>query len=48
MVMLLAGEESIRDVIAFPKNQNAQCMVSEAPGKASEEQLEELGLELRE
>ena len=48
MVMLLAGEESIRDVIAFPKNQNAQCMVSEAPGKASEEQLAELGLELRE
>lgn len=47
MVMLLAGEESIRDVIAFPKNQNAQCMVSEAPGYASEEQLTELGLKLR-
>lgn len=46
MVMLLAGEESIREVIAFPKNQNAQCMVSEAPGIASKEQLEELGLEL--
>ncbi|XVG95036.1 aspartate--tRNA ligase [Eubacteriales bacterium KG127] len=46
MVMLLAGEESIREVIAFPKNQNAQCMVSEAPGIASKEQLEELGLDL--
>ena len=32
LVMLLTGEKSIREVIAFPKNQNAQCMVSEAPG----------------
>lgn len=46
MAMLLAGEESIREVIAFPKNQNAQCMVSEAPGIASQEQLTELGLKI--
>ncbi len=44
MAMLLAGEDSIREVIAFPKNQNAQCMVSEAPGSTSEDQLSELGL----
>ncbi len=44
LVMLLAGEKSIRDVIAFPKNQAAQCMVSGAPAEAGEEQLDELGL----
>ncbi len=46
-IMLLTGEKSIREVIAFPKNQNAQCMVSEAPGIVDEEQLEELGIKLR-
>ena len=44
LVMLLTGEHSIREVMAFPKNQNAQCMVCEAPGIVEEEQLEELGL----
>lgn len=44
MVMLLLGESSIREVIAFPKNTNAECPVSEAPGKADSVQLEELGL----
>ena len=44
MVMLLAGESSIREVKAFPKNQAAQCMVSEAPGAVTDEQLAELGL----
>ena len=44
MVMLLLGENSIREVIAFPKNANAECPVSEAPGKADSVQLEELGL----
>lgn len=47
LVMLLTGEKSIREVIAFPKNQNAQCMVSEAPGVVEEQQLEELGIKLR-
>ncbi|MBR0457564.1 MAG: aspartate--tRNA ligase [Firmicutes bacterium] len=47
LVMLLTGEKSIREVIAFPKNQNAQCMVSEAPGLVDEAQLEELGIELK-
>lgn len=43
-VMLLSGQDSIREVIAFPKNQAAQCMVSEAPGEATDVQLEELGI----
>ena len=47
LVMLLTGEKSIREVIAFPKNQNAQCMVSEAPGLVDEQQLDELGLKLK-
>ncbi|MEG2200119.1 MAG: aspartate--tRNA ligase, partial [Anaerovorax sp.] len=47
IVMLLSWQHSIREVIAFPKNQAAVCMVSEAPSVASEEQLEELGIALR-
>ena len=47
LVMLLTGEKSIREVIAFPKNQNAQCMVSEAPGTVDEAQLDELGVKLK-
>lgn len=47
LVMLLLGESSIREVIAFPKNQNAECLVCEAPGKADASQLDELGLCLR-
>ena len=47
LVMLLTGEKSIREVIAFPKNQNAQCMVSEAPGVVEEQQLDELGSRLK-
>ena len=47
IVMLLAGEHSIREVIAFPKNQAAQCMVCEAPATADDAQLEELGIKLR-
>ena len=46
MVMLLLGEKSIREVIAFPKNQNAECLVSEAPGLVDEKQLEELGIQV--
>ena len=44
MVMLLAGEESIRDTIAFPKTQQARCLMTSAPGGASERQLEELNV----
>ncbi|HML38957.1 MAG TPA: aspartate--tRNA ligase [Bacillota bacterium] len=44
LVMLLAGEHSIREVMAFPKNQAAVDMVSEAPSAATEEQLAELGI----
>ena len=47
LVMLLTGEKSIREVIAFPKNQAAQCMVSEAPGIVDTEQLDELGIKLK-
>lgn len=46
LAMLLSGQDTIREVIAFPKNQAAQCMVSEAPGRVSDEQLEELGIRL--
>lgn len=44
LVMLLLGESSIRETMAFPKNQNAQCMVSEAPAPVDAVQLEELGI----
>ena len=44
MVMLLLGEPSIREVMAFPKNQNAQCLVSDAPSPIDEAQMEELGI----
>ena len=47
LVMLLSGEHSIREVIAFPKNQAAMCMVSEAPSYATSEQLDELGISLK-
>lgn len=46
LVMLLLGEKSIREVIAFPKNQNAECPVSEAPAKPADDQLQELGIEI--
>ncbi len=47
LVMILAGTDSIRDVIAFPKTQKAACLLSEAPGDVSEKQLQELGIRLR-
>jgi len=47
LVMILAGEKSIRDVIAFPKNQNAVDVMSDAPDYVSQEQLKELHLEIR-
>jgi len=47
-VMLLAGAESIRDVIAFPKTQKATCLLTNAPSPVSNRQLRELNLRLRE
>ena len=48
LVMLLAGAQSIRDVIAFPKTQKATCLMTQAPSEVSAKQLRELGLRLRE
>ncbi|MDH3480464.1 MAG: aspartate--tRNA ligase [Gammaproteobacteria bacterium] len=47
VVMLMAGAESIRDVIAFPKTQTASCPLTNAPGDVSAEQLKEAGIRLR-
>jgi aspartyl-tRNA synthetase len=48
IVMLLAGESTIREVIAFPKNQSAMDLTLNAPSPVTEEQLKELHLRLRE
>jgi len=48
LVALMAGAESIRDVIAFPKTQRAQDLLVQAPSPVDEKQLRELGLRLRE
>ena len=48
MVMLMAKEDSIRDVIAFPKIKDASCLMTDAPGEVDEKQLLELGLALAE
>jgi aspartyl-tRNA synthetase len=42
LVMLLSGEESIRDVIAFPKTQQARCLLTDAPANVDAKQLKEL------
>ncbi|MDH3273961.1 MAG: aspartate--tRNA ligase [Gammaproteobacteria bacterium] len=47
IVMLMAGAESIRDVIAFPKTQSAHCPLTNAPGEVSGAQLKEAGIRLR-
>ena len=44
IVMLMTGEESIRDVIAFPKTQSAMCLMTDAPDKILNEELEELSI----
>ena len=46
VVMLAAGQETIREVIAFPKNQQAEELMTDAPAPADAKQLRELGLEL--
>ncbi|WP_026834720.1 aspartate--tRNA ligase [Eubacterium xylanophilum] len=47
MVMLMAKEDSIRDVIAFPKTKDASCLLTDAPNVVDESQLEELGIEIK-
>jgi aspartyl-tRNA synthetase len=47
LVMLMAGADSIRDVIAFPKTQTASCPLTNAPGEVPAEQLRELGIRIR-
>ena len=47
IVMLMAGADSIRDVMAFPKTQSASCPLTSAPGKVSERQMRELNLRAR-
>lgn len=48
LIMLVSGALSIREVIAFPKTQRAQCLMTEAPASVGSEQLRELGIKLRE
>jgi aspartyl-tRNA synthetase len=47
LVMLMAGAESIRDVIAFPKTQTASCPLTDAPTEVSEQQLRDLHIRVR-
>ncbi len=48
LIMLVTGANSIREVIAFPKTQRAQCLMTDAPSPASNEAMRELGIKLRE
>eukprot|EP00095_Tigriopus_kingsejongensis_P008167 snap_masked-scaffold6514_size3807-processed-gene-0.1 protein:Tk08167 transcript:snap_masked-scaffold6514_size3807-processed-gene-0.1-mRNA-1 annotation:"aspartyl-trna synthetase" len=47
LLMMMAGAESIRDVMAFPKTQSASCLMTDAPGDVNEQQLKDLHLRLR-
>ncbi|MFC2993291.1 aspartate--tRNA ligase [Halomonas tibetensis] len=47
LVMLMAGARTIREVIAFPKTQSAGCLMTDAPGEVSGDQLRELSIRLR-
>ena len=47
MIMLIAGEDSIREVIAFPMNSNAQDLLLGSPGEVTEQQLREVHIKLR-
>ena len=46
VVMLVTGTDNIRDVIAFPKTQDAKCLLTNAPSVAEQKQLDELYLKL--
>ena len=48
MIMLMTKSSSIRDVIAFPKTQRAQCLLTQAPSSVDKEQLRELSIRVRE
>jgi len=48
LIMLLTKKDNIRDVIAFPKTQKAQCLLTNAPSKVEQEQLKELHIRIRE
>ena len=47
LAMLMAGVQSLREVIAFPKTQNASCLLTGAPSVADPAQLKELGIRVR-
>lgn len=47
LVMLLSGTDNIKDVIAFPKNQSAVCLMSDAPSTVEKKQLDELAIDIR-
>jgi aspartyl-tRNA synthetase len=47
LIMLMTGSSSIREVIAFPKTQKAQCLLTHAPSPVEDEQLKELSLRVR-
>ena len=47
LVMLMTGAKSIREVIAFPKNQSATCVLTQAPGEVDSKQLRELSIRVR-
>lgn len=44
LIMLMAQEDSIRKVIAFPKNREAECLLTNAPGTVDEQQLQDLSI----
>jgi len=47
LVMILCGQASIRDVIAFPKTQKSGCLLTNAPSTAGQEQLKDLNIRVR-
>ena len=47
IVAIMAREEDIREVIAFPKNKNAECPMDDSPNEVEKTQLDELGINLK-